>query len=551
MGFRICSATTIILFFIFLILYGFVLNPLYLWHSRDKRYDLYNVYPKSDILHFNLFYCYSFKKSSQSRLNCTEIWVNDSIEYKANKLLLNKSFEIPITSDIRANLTNIYLLLKIKQKYCKNKCPVLQQQTQILKWFLPPPETLHFLVSTGPKPTPKPLPTPIPYRYRTIRFDLLDHDIINTQLIMPWAENHLITNRRYQRFHPILTVDKFFDIPSERRSINMSLSNFSVNVEINIRRDFIWNAKSSFQYSIDLYSNILNIDYIEYYFNSIKRIFIGTRPVLLWVTGIATVLHVIFQFLAFEKDLEFWTHKKSLIGISLRTILLQLAGQLILFLNLLESKKIPFFVKVFDFLEILMQLWKLIRLVKISKHFPFFKVKKEYRGETDDADAAGLKYLSYLLIPLLIAYSLYQLFNVQYLSIRKYVLHCLSGAVYSFGFLAMLPQLYVNYKLKTVAGMSRSAFIYKFITTFIDDLYTFVTDLPLMYKIACFRDDVVFFIWIFQCFIYPVDPTRVNEFGFVEKTEEDKKAEEEEEANEKNDETNNNQEMKEQKLKTD
>jgi hypothetical protein len=96
--------------------------------------------------------------------------------------------------------------------------------------------------------------------------------------------------------------------------------------------------------------------------------------------------------------------------------------------------------------------------------------------------------------------------------------------VYAFGFLAMFPQLYVNYKLKTVAGMSRSAFGYKFITTFIDDLWTFVSDLPLMYKIACFRDDIIFFIWLFQCYLYPIDPTRANEFGLV-----GKEADEEEE----------------------
>jgi hypothetical protein len=36
-----------------------------------------------------------------------------------------------------------------------------------------------------------------------------------------------------------------------------------------------------------------------------------------------------------------------------------------------------------------------------------------------------------------------------------------------------------------------------------------------MYKIACFRDDVVFVVWIFQCWLYPVDPSRANEFGFI------------------------------------
>ncbi|KAK8893152.1 hypothetical protein M9Y10_021567 [Tritrichomonas musculus] len=522
MRFRICSGRNFLLLFAFLILYSFIISPALIWYNRDQKYDLYNVYQKSEVLTFNLYNCHAPKKSSQSRFNCSELWVNDSIPYKANKYILNKSFEIPIISNIRENLTNIYLLLKVKQKNCNSGCPVLQQTSKILHWFLPQQDVSRILISNGPSPTPKPSPTPIPFRYRTTRFDLLDHEIVNTETLTPWAAKHLASNRKRQQFHPILAIDTFFDIPTERRSINMSLPNFTVNVEINIRRDFVWNAKSSIQFSLDLFADLFNTDFLVYNFNEMKRIFVETNPVLLWTTGIATILHFIFQVLAFEKDLEFWTRKESLIGISLRTILLQLGGQIILFLNILESRKIPMFMKVIDFLDICMQVWKIMRLAKISKRFPFFKVRKEYRGSTDEADAAGLKYLSYALVPLVIGYSIYQLFNVKYRSVKQYILHCLSGAVYSFGFLAMLPQLYVNYKLKTVAGMSRSAFVYKFISTFIDDLYTFVSDLPLMYKIACFRDDVVFFVWIFQCFIYPVDPTRVNEFGFVEKTEDSK-----------------------------
>ena len=32
--------------------------------------------------------------------------------------------------------------------------------------------------------------------------------------------------------------------------------------------------------------------------------------------------------------------------------------------------------------------------------------------------------------------------------------------------------------------------------------------------IACFRDDIIFFIYLYQMWIYPVDKTRKNEFGY-------------------------------------
>jgi len=54
---------------------------------------------------------------------------------------------------------------------------------------------------------------------------------------------------------------------------------------------------------------------------------------------------------------------------------------------------------------------------------------------------------------------------------------------------------------------------YKFLNTFIDDIFAFVIKMPLMYRIGCFRDDIIFIIYLYQRWIYRVDPKRVNEFG--------------------------------------
>jgi hypothetical protein len=56
------------------------------------------------------------------------------------------------------------------------------------------------------------------------------------------------------------------------------------------------------------------------------------------------------------------------------------------------------------------------------------------------------------------------------------------------------------------------------LNTFIDDLFAFVIKMPTMYRIGCFRDDIIFFIYLYQRYIYPVDRTRVNEFGTTGET---------------------------------
>ena len=37
--------------------------------------------------------------------------------------------------------------------------------------------------------------------------------------------------------------------------------------------------------------------------------------------------------------------------------------------------------------------------------------------------------------------------------------------------------------------------------------------MPLLHRLACFRDDVIFVIYLYQMRMYKVDKTRVNEFG--------------------------------------
>lgn len=87
------------------------------------------------------------------------------------------------------------------------------------------------------------------------------------------------------------------------------------------------------------------------------------------------------------------------------------------------------------------------------------------------------------------------------------------GFLLTFGFIMMTPQLFINYKLKSVAHLPWRQLTYKFLNTIIDDIFAFVIKMPTMYRIGCFRDDIIFLIYLYQRWVYRVDPKRVNEFG--------------------------------------
>jgi hypothetical protein len=55
--------------------------------------------------------------------------------------------------------------------------------------------------------------------------------------------------------------------------------------------------------------------------------------------------------------------------------------------------------------------------------------------------------------------------------------------------------------------------IYVVLNTIVDDLFSFCISMPTLHRLACFRDDVIFVIYLYQMWAYKVDKSRVNEYG--------------------------------------
>jgi hypothetical protein len=71
--------------------------------------------------------------------------------------------------------------------------------------------------------------------------------------------------------------------------------------------------------------------------------------------------------------------------------------------------------------------------------------------------------------------------------------------------------------------MPARAMMYKFLNTFIDDLFAFTIKMPILHRLATFRDDIIFFVYLYQAWAYKVDYSRVNEFGQGGDEDEDEK----------------------------
>jgi hypothetical protein len=175
---------------------------------------------------------------------------------------------------------------------------------------------------------------------------------------------------------------------------------------------------------------------------------------------------------------------------------------------------------------IFIELWKITTVVNVRIRpaapnslipyriaFEDKQVLTETEEKTKEYDAIAFKYLYMIAIPLLLIYAGYSLKYETHKSWYSFIITTLVGSVYAYGFLMMVPSLYINYRLKSVAHMPARAMTYKFLNTFIDDLFAFTIKMPTLHRLATLRDDVIFFVYLYQSYKYKVDYTRVNEFG--------------------------------------
>eukprot|EP00752_Nemacystus_decipiens_P016247 g14527.t1 len=133
--------------------------------------------------------------------------------------------------------------------------------------------------------------------------------------------------------------------------------------------------------------------------------------------------------------------------------------------------------------------------------------------ETMRYDRVAIAYLSLILLPLVLGYSVKKLVMDEHAGWYSWALQSLTAFVYTFGFVLMTPQLFINYKLKSVAHLPWRFLCYRSLNTVIDDLFAFVVRMPTMHRLSCFRDDVVFVVYLYQRWIYPVDANRPQDRG--------------------------------------
>lgn len=467
--------------------------------APSKSSVLYtNLLSENDQIDFSLY----LSQDSTQEL----IWSASDLNYNYDETnILERSIQVPVTPYMLNNGT-VFLIGEFNlHSSSKNQKFLLRTQKQLTKYTDRVEKNTVNLLSGEKKEI---ISDKAPHWIPLIDiFVVLDQNPYST--FPPQMANKIkLTGIN---FYPMIDLSDFWVTRDRLVVLNDTLETVPLNLTFTIQSFY----KSLFYMQFEQSQTVGQAYglHSEGEFDIMKKMFLETNVYLLVTTMIVSFIHMIFEFVAYKKEVQFWYGRENLTGLSVNLLIYNFVQTIVVFLYLLDSEKTSFAVWLPLGIGVAVEGWKVTKGfdIKFQRQFKFLdiKVKEAHKVSATSAfDNKATKFLGYLLIPVAFFYGVYGLYAYEYKSWYSWVVGTLASMIYTCGFVMMTPQLYINYKLKSVAHMPWDVLTYRALNTFIDDMFAFIISMPTMHRLACFRDDIIFFVFLYQKWAYRVDYNR-------------------------------------------
>ncbi|KAJ1725532.1 Cleft lip and palate transmembrane protein 1 like protein [Coemansia erecta] len=342
--------------------------------------------------------------------------------------------------------------------------------------------------------------------------------------------------------NPLAVFNKHWAPLTNKTSISRDIPLDAVTIQVEVSLSGVvlgWFRLCNYasQGLAELTSSRSLIQYTEADVDNLKEMVYEVNPLMLAITLTAMALHMLFEFLAYKEDVSFWSSKSkdSMQGISRSSMLMSLASSLISFLYMWDRRAETNIVVILGAaVGAVVEAWKVSKILSIQDILPFGRSRatvqvggnaagtaKASESESESSqtpaqieaekrrqvqlrvDKQTGWYMTRVCVPAMAAYAAFSLIYQQHESYVSWFLNISLITVYTLEFIQMWPQLLINHELKTVDMLPLTAFLYRFLLTFIDDLYALVVPMPLIERIGTLRDDVVFIVLCYQWYKFP------------------------------------------------
>uniref|UniRef100_A0A914RYX4 Cleft lip and palate transmembrane protein 1 n=1 Tax=Parascaris equorum TaxID=6256 RepID=A0A914RYX4_PAREQ len=168
-------------------------------------------------------------------------------------------------------------------------------------------------------------------------------------------------------YQPIFFFNDYWNLGAEFMPINESVRELNFTLTYAPLSLFKWQLYAS-QQMRGKWSQMLGGDMFEEGDDdqdSIKQALLETNPILLAVTIVVSILHTVFEFLAFKNDIQFWRSRKSLEGLSVRSVLFNVFQSVIVFLYICDNDT-SIVVKLSVGIGLLIEMWKIPKCLNIT-----------------------------------------------------------------------------------------------------------------------------------------------------------------------------------------